>query len=110
MAEAIGSSSSSSSFTCSSGTESDSPSSDSDVYRTWKRGRRGKRSKHVREVETIKKLKSSKSKIYRHKSGREDRDKSRHASKLKGDDHEPIYTALVKKDSSDSYIPFLFSL
>ena len=55
----------------------------------------------------IKKLKSSKSKTYRRKSGK-DRDKSRHA--FKGDDHEPIYTALVRKDNSDSHILFLFSL
>ena len=103
MAEAIGSSTSSSS----SGTESDSSSSDSDDYGTRKRSRRRKRTKHVREVEKIKKLKSSKSKTYRRKSGK-DRDKSCHASK--GDDHEPIYTALVRKDNSDSYIPFLFSL
>ena len=91
----------------SSGTESDSSSSDSDDYRTRKRGRRRKRSKHVREVEKIKKLKSSKSKTYRRKSEK-DRDKSRHASK--GDDHEPIHNALVRKDNSDSYSPFLFSL
>ena len=103
MAGAIGSSTSSSN----SGTESDSSSSDSNDYRTRKRGRRRKRSKHVREVEKIKKLKSSKSKTYRRKSGK-DRDKSRHPSK--GDYHEPNYIALVRKDNSDSYIPFLFSL
>ena len=89
----------------SSGMESDSSSSDSDDYRTRKRGRRRKRSKHVREVEKIKKLKSSKSKTYRRKSEK-DRDKSRNASK--GDDHEPIHTALVRKDNSDSYSPFFF--
>ena len=47
----------------------------------------------------IKKLKSSKSKTYRPKSGK-DRDKSRHASK--GDDDEPIHTALVRRDNCDS--------
>ena len=63
--------------------------------------------KYVREVEN-KKLKFSKSKMrktYRRKSGRKDR----HASK--GDEkNEPVYTALVRKDNSDSFIPFLFSL
>jgi len=100
LAESTGSSSSS-------GTESDSSSSDSDIddYRT--RSRRGKRSKYVREVEN-KKMKFSKSKMrktYRRKSGRKDR----HASK--GDEkNEPVYTALVRKDNSDNFIPFLFSL
>jgi len=55
-----------------------------------------------------KKMKFSKSKMlktYRRKAGRKDR----HASK--GDEkNEPVYTALVRKDNSDSFIPFLFSL
>ena len=55
----------------------------------------------------IKKLKSSKSKTYLRKSGK-DCDKSRHP--FKGDYHEPIYIALARKDNSDRYIPFLFSL
>ena len=100
MAESTGTSSSS-------GTESDSSSSDSDIddFRTG--SRHGKRSKYVREVEN-KKTKFSRSKTrktYRRKSGRKDR----HASK--GDEkNEPVYTALVRKDSSDSFIPFMFSL
>ena len=90
-----------------SGTESDSSSSDSDIddFRTG--SRHGKRSKYVREVEN-KKTKFSRSKTrktYRRKSGRKDR----HASK--GDEkNEPVYTALVRKDSSDSFIPFMFLL
>ena len=100
MAESTGTSSSS-------GTESDSSSSDSDIddFRTG--SRHGKRSKYVREVEN-KKTKFSRSKTrktHRRKSGRKDR----HASK--GDEkNEPVYTALVRKDSSDSFIPFMFSL
>ena len=58
-------------------------------------------------MEKIKKLKSSKSKTYQCKSGR-DSDKFCHVSK--GEDHKPVYTALVRKDNSDSYSPFLFSL
>ena len=100
MAESTGTSSSS-------GTESDSSSSDSDIddFRTG--SRHGKRSKYAREVENKKtKLSRSKTrKTYRRKSGRKDR----HASK--GDEkNEPVYTALVRKDSSDSFIPFMFSL
>ena len=100
MAESTGTSSSS-------GTESDSSSSDSDIddFRTG--SRHGKRRKYVRDVEN-KKTKFSRSKTrktYRRKSGREDR----HASK--GDEkNEPVYTALVRKDSSDSFIPVMFSL
>ena len=54
---------------------------EANIYEKWK---------------TIKSLKSSKSKTYQCKSGK-DRNKSRHASKA--DDHEPIYTALVRKDN-----------
>ena len=64
------------------------------MYRKWK--------------EKIKKPKSSKSKTYRRKSRRENRDKSSHASK--GGVYENIFTALVRKDTSDSCLFFPLKL
>ena len=72
--------------------------SDIDDYRT--RSRRGKRSKYVREVENKKMKISSKVKCV----------KATGASLEGRIENEPVYTALVRKDNSDSFIPFLFSL